>query len=424
MPTPTETLKRIERALPAIIQNFGTPVYVYDEQGILDRGTALIRAMRHLPGGFQQFYAVKAWNNPANLRLQQRMGFGFDCSSMYEMHLVELIGNTRGRFILTSNNSRSEWFEEANRQGGIINLDDISLIKKVRDFPRQICFRINPGDKVSLPGMRLQSFGKTKKQKYGIMWEEIAKAYGLAKRRGAEIFGIHMMIGSNCRDEKYFFNILKLLLKACEIVEKATGEQVLFIDVGGGFGIPYRPGEPELDMNRIGEVYAEILSAFMRLHGYAPTLYTEMGRWMTGPFGVLIAKVINRKEIYQTHVGLDVGMNGLMRHGMYGAYHEVKIYGSEGRRKMEVVNGVGQICENIDRIVTQRTLPVSRIGDHWFIQDTGAHGIVMVFRYNGTMAPPEVMLRTDEQLELIRRAETHDDLDATLRFEPKVVKAY
>lgn len=422
MPTPAPVLARIERALPAILETFGTPCYIYDESGIIKRGYELKHAMRHVPG-FQQFYAVKAWNNPENLKLHKALEFGFDCSSVYEMNLMERIG-AQGRFILTSNNSRPEWFDQAIRLGGIINLDDVSLIKKVRDFPERICFRLNPGKRVSMPGIRLQSFGKPEEQKYGIMWEELVPAYRQAKACGAKRFGLHMMIGSNCLDEDYFVGLLQLMLKAAILLEKSLGICLEFVDIGGGFGIPYRPKDRALNIKRIGERFAEILAEFKRLHGYAPALFTEMGRWMTGPFGVLAVTAINRKDIYQTHIGLDAGMNALMRHGMYGSYHHIKVVGGERRRKYEVVNGVGQICENIDRVCTKRRLVVTRIGDRWIIQDVAAHSIVMVFKYNGTTAPPEVMLRMSGKAELIRRAETHDDLDATLNFKPKSVQAY
>ena len=133
---------------------------------------------------------------------------------------------------------------------------------------------------------------------------------------------------------------------------------------------------------------------------------------------------INRKDIYQTHIGLDAGMNALMRHGMYGAYHHVKVVGAERRYRYEIVNGVGQICEGIDRLFTKRRLPIIRIGDILLIQDVAGHGIVMCFNYNGTTRPQEVMLRMGGKAELIRRAETTDDLDATLNFKPKIIQAY
>lgn len=420
--TPVASLARIERALPAILDTFGTPCYVYDEQGILERGKELKHAMRHV-AGFRQFYAVKAWNNPENLNLQMAMGFGFDCSSMYEMHLVERIG-AEGRFILTSNNSREEWFERARELHGIINLDDISLIQKVRNFPGLICFRLNPGKRVRMVGSGLKSFGKPEEQKYGIMWEQLVPAYRMARARGAKGFGIHLMVGSNRLDEEYFIVMLKLLLKACALLEKELGISVEFVDIGGGFGIAYLPTEKDLNMNRIGERFAGLLASFRCHHGYAPKLYTEMGRWMTGPYGVLVTRVINRKEIYHTYVGTDIGMEGLARPAFYNAYHRITVPGVSSRRGYEVVSVVGSICENWDRLATNRRLPRTEEGDVMLVQGAGAHAIVMCSHYNGKTLPPEVMVRMGGRAELIRRGETHDDLDATLNFEPKSVQAY
>lgn len=419
MPTPTPVLARIERALSAILEEFGTPCYVYDEQGIVERGLKLKRAMRDVPG-FQQFYAVKAWNNPENLKLQKAMGFGFDCSSPYELELAKRVGASGEKVMFTSNNSRPEWFDQANRLDAITNLDDMSLIPKVRDFPELICFRLNPGKRRTGSSI----IGTPTEAKYGIMWEQMIPAFRAAKARGAKRFGLHTMICSNCRDESYLIATVVMLLQAIEKVGRALHVQFEFINMGGGFGIPYRPTDPTLNINRIGEHIARLLEDFKRRHGYAPKLFTEMGRWMTGPYGVLVTKVINRKEIYQTHVGVDVGMNGLMRHAIYGAYHHINVVGASKRRKQEVVNVVGQICENCDRLATQRRLPRTHEGDILLVQDAGAHGWVMCFNYNGTTRVQEVMLRLGGKAELIRRAETHDDLDATLHFEPKSVQAY
>jgi diaminopimelate decarboxylase len=417
MPTPLKSLARIKRALPKIISTFGTPFYIYDQQGILKRGDELKRAMYGVEG-YRQYYAVKAWNNPANLRLQQSMGFGFDCSSPYEMDLVDDLGGRR-EFILTSNNSRPEWFDQCNSLGGILNLDDVSLIKKVREFPKLICFRLNPGKRKTGNSI----IGNPVEAKYGIMWEQLVPAYREAMKRGATYFCLHTMVCSNCLDENYLVDTVKMLLDAIEEVELKLGIKFDFINMGGGFGIPYKPTDKPLNINRIGERIAELMDGYRRKHGYTPKLFTEMGRWMTGPFGVLVTRVINRKEIYQTHVGVDVGMNGLMRHGIYGAYHHIEVVGGS-RRKTEVVNVVGQICENCDRLATQRCLPVTREGDTMLVQDVGAHGIVMVFRYNGTTAPAEFMLREDGMAEMIRRAETYTDLDATLRYQDLNIQAF
>ena len=409
---PEATQARVERALPKIMEEFGTPCFVYDGQAILERGQELRRAMRDVQG-YQQYYAVKAWPNPHNLLLQKSGGFGFDCSSPYELHLMETIGAGGSDVMFTSNNSRTEWFDQVVRLGGIINLDDVLLIRKVGDFPMRICFRLNPGRRK--PAGELKSFGKPQLQKYGITWQQLIPAYHQARASGAKRFGLHMMVGSNCRDEEYLVDTARMGFDAIAEVEKSLGIQFEFFNMGGGFGIPYKPNDKTLNMARIGERLAEVQQKFFAGHGYAPRLFTEMGRWMTGPFGVLVVKAINRLEKYQNYIGVDAGMEALARPAFYGAHHHIEVWGAERRREMERVNIVGSICENWDRLTEKpRLLPKIRIGDILMVANCGAHAGAMGFNYNGKTRVQEVMLCADGSLKLIRRAETFDDLDATL----------
>lgn len=408
---------RLERALPTIRQKFGTPCFIYDAQSILDRGDELWHAMRHVYG-FKQHYAVKAWNNPANLLLQKQRGFGFDCSSPYELHLMEKIGVRGPDIMFTSNNSLPEWFDWANRLGATINLDDVSLMRKVKDFPELICFRLNPGRRKSGTSI----IGEPVKAKYGITWDQLIPAYREARARGAKRFGLHMMVCSNCRDEDYLIDTERMGFEAIAEVEKALGIQFEFFNMGGGFGIPYKPSDKTLNINRIGERLAEVQDRFQLDHGYRPRLYTEMGRWMTGPFGVLAVEAINRKDIYEVHIGVNAGMEALARPALYGAYHHAEVWGAKNRRRFEKVNLVGSICENWDRLANGRNLPVIKMGDPILVGNCGAHAIVMGTHYNGKTGPQEVMIDTNETARLIRRAETLEDLDATLYFDEKVVK--
>jgi diaminopimelate decarboxylase len=256
------------------------------------------------------------------------------------------------------------------------------------------------------------------------MWEQLVPSYRTLMDRGVRQYGLHMMIASNCLDEDYLVDNVATLLKAIAEVEKALGIQFEFINPGGGYGIAYKLTDKDLNMIRIGERLAGLLASFRREYGYAPKLYTEMGRWMTGPYGVLVTRVINRKEIYHTYVGTDIGMEGLARPAFYNAYHRITVPGVSSRRGYEVVSVVGSICENWDRLATNRRLPRTEEGDVMLVQDAGAHAIVMCSHYNGKTLPQEVMLRMGGKLELIRRAETHDDLDATLHYEPKIIQAY
>jgi diaminopimelate decarboxylase len=162
----------------------------------------------------------------------------------------------------------------------------------------------------------------------------------------------------------------------------------------------------------------EVLNNFKTLKNFMPKLFMESGRYMTGPHGVLVTKVINHKDIYRKYVGVDASMSSLMRPGMYETYHHIHIHGKDMSMPTEKIDVTGSLCENIDKFAIQRELPVTNKGDILIIHDTGAHGHAMGFNYNGSLRPKELLLREDNSIELIRREETIEDYFATLEFEP------
>jgi diaminopimelate decarboxylase len=145
----------------------------------------------------------------------------------------------------------------------------------------------------------------------------------------------------------------------------------------------------------------------------------ESGRYMTGPHGVMVTRVINQKDIYRRYIGVDASMSALMRPGLYGAYHHIEVLGKESSENDVIVDVVGSLCENNDKFAIQRSLPPVKEGDLLIIHDTGAHGHAMGFNYNGRLRPQELLLRKDGTVELIRRAETIEDYFSTLNFETK-----
>ena len=412
MPASQDFKQRLEATLPAIVEHYGTPFHLYDEKGIRATGEALKAAFAGVEG-FREYFAVKALPNPSIMRIMHSMGFGFDCSSIAELQLSRQVGARGEEIMFTSNNTTRAEFEAAEADGGaILNLDDISLIDKVPEMPELICFRYNPG------GRRTgnEIIGNPIESKYGVSHEQLVEAYRLARERGARRFGLHTMLASNELDYRYMVETARMLLEAVEWVSGELGIHFEFINIGGGLGIPYRPGEPPLDISAMAREIGEAFEQFRGRHGYVPSLYMESGRFMTGPHGVLVTRAINRKEIYRTYVGVDACMSALMRPGMYGAYHHIDVLGKGG--EAETVDVVGSLCENNDKFAVQRALPAITEGDIVYIHDTGAHGHAMGFNYNGKVRPKELLLRSDGSVELIRREETLDDLFATLRFEP------
>lgn len=415
MPIPKDFEDRLTPVLPAIVAHYGTPFHIYDEQGIRATGETLKRAFAGI-AGFREYFAVKALPNPRIMQIMQSLGFGFDCSSVAELALSRQLGVTDDGIMFTSNNTSQADFLAAEADGGcILNLDDISLVDKVPRMPDLVCFRYNPGERRtgnSIIGTPLEA-------KYGVTHEQLLDAYRRAKARGATRFGLHTMLASNELNYTYMVETARMLLEIAEWISGELDIRFEFLNIGGGLGIPYKPGEAPLDIESMAAEITALFNAFKAQHAYAPKLYVESGRYMTGPHGVLVTQAINRKEIYRTYVGVDACMSALMRPGMYGAYHHISVLGKQGSE--ETVDVAGSLCENNDKFAIQRALPRIADGDILYIHDTGAHGHAMGFNYNGKPRPKELLFRTDGRVELIRREETLDDLFATLTFDEDVL---
>jgi diaminopimelate decarboxylase len=223
---------------------------------------------------------------------------------------------------------------------------------------------------------------------------------------------------SNELDSQYFVATVRMLLQTVRELHAALGITVEFINMGGGIGIPYRPEQEPVD---IGALARDIESCFAsELTGSGlpePKLFMECGRYITGPYGYLITRVIHTKDIYRRYVGVDATMANLMRPGMYGAYHHITVLGKQQAPHDQTYDVVGSLCENNDKFAIQRKLPEIEVGDLLVIHDAGAHGHSMGFNYNGKLRSAELLLRTDGSVMQIRRAETLKDHFVTLDFE-------
>ncbi|MGW8312685.1 MAG: diaminopimelate decarboxylase [Desulfuromonadales bacterium] len=395
-----------------LAEHYGTPFHIYDEAGILATGERLNNAFSGVTG-FREYFAVKALPNPRILGLMKSLGFGFDCSSIPELVMSRQVGAKGDDIMFTSNNTTLEEFMAAESDGGcILNLDDISLIAKVPRFPELVCFRYNPGPRRT--GNII--IGNPMEAKYGITHDQVISAYKLALERGARRFGLHTMVASNERDYTYIVETARMLLQIAEMVENELGIRFEFLNLGGGLGIPYRPEDKPLDLDAMAGEITELVNDFKSGQGYAPHIYMESGRWVTGPHGALVTRAINHKSTYRQYIGVDACMSSLMRPAMYDAYHHIEVIGKQDQPLSEVYDVVGSLCENNDKFAVQRKLPPIHEGDLLAIHDTGAHGYAMGFQYNGRLRPKELLLRTDGSVELIRRAECNEDYFQTLQF--------
>src|SRR6056297_3794642 len=233
MPISADFKSRLYPIANQLVEHYGSPFHIYDEVGIRQTGEQLKQAFSHLDG-FREYYAVKALPNPRILELMWDMGFGFDCSSIAELVLSRQVGARGEDVMFTSNNTGTEEFKMAAADGGcILNLDDITLIDKVPEFPELICFRYNPGPRRT--GNVI--IGNPVEAKYGVTHDQVIDAYRLAKARGAKRFGLHTMVASNERDYTYMVETARMVLEVVEMVEYALDIRFEFVNIGGGFGI-------------------------------------------------------------------------------------------------------------------------------------------------------------------------------------------
>jgi diaminopimelate decarboxylase len=415
--------ERLFPRLPKIIEYFGTPFHILDEQGIIDNGNNLKQSLADVKG-FKEFFAVKALPTPAILRIMKKLGFGLDCASPSELVLARKNGFRGEDIMFSSNNTTENIFEMAAAEGGcILNIDDITMIDRVKEFPELICFRYNPGERRTGTGF----IGIPVEAKYGLRHDQVIPAYRQAMNRGARRFGLHSMIISNERNYLYMVETVLMLLDLIEEVSQELNIKFEFFNISGGIGIPYRPDDTAFDMLSFVRETKLHLQKFELKNGYTPRLFMECGRFVTGPHGALVAKVTNRMSKYREYVGVDAAtMSANPRPAIYeSAYHHITILDPAGKPKHggeEVVDVVGPLCENSDKFAKQRLLPKTVVGDIMVQHDTGAHAPAMGGNYNGWLRPQQLLLRTDGTVELIRRAETIDDLFATLNFQPKVLK--
>lgn len=396
-----------------ICREYPTPFHIYDARGIRANVRRLRRAFAWNPG-FREYFAVKALPNPAVMQLLYEEGCGMDCSSLTELMLSRAVGITGRDIMFSSNDTPPEEFELARELDAIINLDDITHIEFLHrhgGIPRTISCRYNPGGAFKLGNMIM---GQPSEAKYGFTRAQLTDGFRQLLALGAEHFGLHAFLASNTTDAGYYPALARRLFRLAVELRDETGADVRFVNLSGGIGIPYRPDEPEADIETIGREVARAYDEIVRPAGMEIAVYTELGRYITGPYGFLVTHAIHEKEIYKHYIGLDACACNLMRPAMYGAYHHITVMGKEEAPCTHLYDVTGSLCENNDKFAIDRPLPKIDVGDIVVIHDTGAHGFSMGYNYNGKLRSAELLLEEDGSVRLIRRAETPADYFATL----------
>ena len=403
--------------LEEIAKEYPTPFHLYDEKGIRENARALKEAFSWNPG-FKEYFAVKATPNPFILKILQDMGCGTDCSSETELMLSKVCGFTGHDIMFSSNDTPPEEFKMADELGAIINLDDfthIACVEKVLDtFPETMSCRFNPGGLFRISNDIMDNPGDSK---YGMTEEQLTEAFRILKDKGVKHFGIHAFLASNTVTNEYYPLLAKILFELAVRVKNAAGVHIAFINLSGGIGIPYRPDQEPNDIRVIGDGVRKVYEEVLVPAGMGDVaIFTELGRFMLGPYGALVTRAIHEKHTYKEYIGVDACAVNLMRPAMYGAYHHITVMGKENAPCDHKYDVTGSLCENNDKFAVDRMLPEIQMGDLLFIHDTGAHGFSMGYNYNGKLRSAELLLQEDGSVRMIRRAETPKDYFATFDF--------
>lgn len=407
---PFVTLEQVQE----MVKKYPTPFHLYDEKGIRENARRIKQAFAWNPG-FHEYFAVKACPNPRLLQILKEEGFGCDCSSYTELLMSEAVGQVGENIMFSSNVTPAEDFALAAKLGAIINFDDITHIdffEKIAPFPETMSCRYNPGGDFKIENEIMDT---PQDAKYGMTRPQLTEAYRKLMSKGVKHFGLHAFLASNTVANEYYPVLARLLFQTAVELHEETGAHIAFINLSGGVGIPYRPEQNANDIMAIGEGVRKAYEDVLVPAGMGDVaIYTEMGRFVMGPYGCLVAKCLHHKHTHKEYVGLDACAANLMRPAMYGAYHHITVLSKEDAPCDHKYDVTGGLCENNDKFAIDRMLPEIDDGDYLVIHDTGAHGFAMGYNYNGKLRSAEVLLREDGTTELIRRAETPEDYFATL----------
>lgn len=400
--------------LEEIVKKYPTPFHIYDEKGIRENARALKEAFAW-NAGYREFFAVKATPNPFLIDILRDYGCGTDCSSKTELMLSKAMGIEGDSIMFSSNETPASEYQYAHQIGAIINLDDFTHIdyleKALGGLPETLSLRYNPGGVFKISNGIMDNPGDAK---YGFTTDQLFEGYRVLKEKGVKRFGMHAFLASNTVTNDYYPTLAKILFETAVKIKEQVGVSLSFINLSGGIGIPYRPDQEPNDIRVIGQKVKEVYDEVLVPAGLGDVaIYTELGRFMMGPYGHLVTTAIHEKHTHKEYIGCDACAVNLMRPAMYGAYHHITVAGKEDAPCDHKYDVVGSLCENNDKFAIDRMLPKIEIGDLLVIHDTGAHGFSMGYNYNGKLKSAELLLKEDGTVELIRRAETPKDYFAT-----------
>ncbi len=388
-----------------LIKKYGSPLYVYDER-ILRKSC---REMHNLlpKKNLRVNYSAKANSNIEILKIVRDEDIDVDAMSPGEIYVQKLAGYNADRIFYIGNNVSKEEMQYAINEKVLVSVDSLAQLESFG--------QINPGGDVAVrfnPGIGTGHHQKVvtagKKTKFGVQKDFIPQVKAILEKYNLNLVGIDQHIGSLFLEPDAYIKGVESLL---EIATQFSG--LKFIDMGGGFGVPYHEGECRLDLKELSEKLNAVLDEFLKDYDNKDVIFKiEPGRYIPAECGVLLGEVYSVKENYgTTYVGTDLGFNVLMRPVLYDSYHAITIIKSnKSENGKEVATIVGNICESGDIIANEREMRKVSEGDIVAVGNAGAYGFSMSSNYNCRLKPAEVLIDKDGNDRLIRKRDTIEDL--------------
>ena len=408
---PLKNLIKNKPLFESLASKYSTPLYIYSEERLLHNINVLDQTLNENFDSYHICYTIKANSNPHLITTLKAEipSLGADCASPGEIYIAEKGGIKGNECIYTGNYESPDDLKVALEKGTHINLDDISSFNRLKKIglPQEIAFRLNPGFG---KGAFSQIVTGGENSEFGVPHYDIVKAYRLAKESGVKKFGIQCMTGSGVQDPAYYPKLIKEILKTVELLKDELDINMAYISLGGGYGIPYKDDEPPMDFNQVFQNVANNFHAYFdERNEQKPSLWIEPGKSVVGDTGILLTRVTGLKNSYRAFIGIDAGMETLMRPALYGAYHRIFKVGDPDAPANNKVDITGRICENTDRLAIDRNFPDVKEGDLLAIMDTGAYSYTMSHQFCTRPRAAEIMLDGDQST-LIRKRETIEDI--------------
>jgi diaminopimelate decarboxylase len=398
-----------------LAQKYDTPLYVISEKRIRDNYNrihdALIRNYKYV----RVYYAAKANSNLTVLKILQSQGAYLDTVSPGEVFMGLISGYTQDRIMFTGTSVRNDELKMLADANVTVNIDSQSELDRLLKVavPQIVSVRVNPEIGA---GHHSHCITAGPDSKFGLWEEEAIQAYAIAKRARVERFGIQMHIGSGILEVEPYVLAVEKLLSIAKRVHDEVGIDFESIDIGGGFGVPYKPEDQDFDLSEFANKVVAPFKTKLAEYGLGkPFLCIEPGRYLVCDASILLTTVNTVKVTpSKKFVGVDAGFNTLVRPTMYGSYHPILIADKLGVADKETYDVVGPICESGDALAKDRMLPLIEEGDVLAVLNAGAYGFSMSSQYNARPRAAEVLIRQGKSF-VIREREQLDNLTSNQR---------